>query len=187
MPKKPFDSYTKYALSETEIKRCLEKCDTTEKEVLVRLGIFYGFRRDDMRKLEIKNIDFVNRRLNYYEEKKDAWRYVPMNDEIEICLKRHINTMPKDQKFLFKNNGSATLYRRFNDILLNAGIPIPHGRTGTPFHALRGTAYKLWRKKGMPVEQVAEMLGDTVETAMEHYGKATMDEIADTIRKKEVI
>ena len=37
----------------------------------------------------------------------------------------------------------------------------------------------------MPVEQVAEMLGDTVTTAMEHYGKATLSEIENFVRSDE--
>lgn len=189
MTKNPFDSYTKYALSEQETQRCLMKCDTTEKEVVIKLGVFYGFRRDDMRVLEIKNIDFVNHKLMFRDEKKDALRVLPMSDDIELCLKRHIDTLPPNSRYLFRARkkaskciGSVTLYRLFQEILNDAGIPTPPGRTGRPFHALRGTCVKSWKRKGMPPAQIAVIIGDTMETMMKHYEQATVSEVTDTIR-----
>jgi integrase len=191
----PFDSYTKYALSDQEIQRCLIKCDTTEKELLIRLGVFYGFRRDDMRVLEIKNVDFTNKQILFADEKKDALRNLPMSDDIMACLKKHINTHPKNAKYLFsarfkdkslvgtKPIGSVTLYRLFQDILLDADIPNPVGRTGRPFHALRGTCVKTWKRKGMDAVHVALIIGDTMETMMKHYETPTVSELADTINK----
>jgi integrase len=188
--KKPFDSYTKYALSDQEIQRCLMKCDTTEKEVVIRLGVFYGFRRDDMRILEVKNIDFKNHQLMYRDEKKDTIRVLPMSEEIELCLKKHIDTLGKNAQYLFsarkkesKCIGSVTLYRVFQEILNDAEIPNPPGRTGRPFHALRGTCVKTWKKKNMPPAQIAVIIGDTMETMMKHYEQATVSEVADTIRE----
>jgi len=179
-PKTPFDSYTKYALSETEIKRCLEVCDTTEKECLIKLGYTLGPRRTDMARIEIANIDFTNHKITYHEEKKDRSLTVPMTQELEICLQKHKNARGKE-KFLFKRPSGSTMYRRFQEILKDAGIK-PVGREARPFHALRGTCYKYWQRKGMPVEQIAELLGDTLETAMKHYGKATLQEIETTMR-----
>ena len=193
--KKSFDSYTKYALSDVEIQRCLAKCNTLEKELLIRLGVFYGFRRDDMRMLEKSGIDFTNMQITYREEKKDRMRTLPMDDTISLTLQRYINTLPPKARYLFSARvkdkskigqepiGSATLYRLFQEILADAGIPNPIGRTGRPFHALRGTCVKAWKRKGMDVTQVAVILGDTVDTVMEHYAAATTSEVADAIKK----
>lgn len=179
--KKPFDSYTKYALTDTEIKRCLDVCNTTEKECIIRIGYTLGLRREDMANLEIANIDFLNHRVSYYEEKKDGIHTVPMPPELEICLQRHINAGGK-RKFLFHRPSGSTMYRRFQDILDDAGVVLP-GRKTRPFHALRGTCYKYWQRRGMPVEQIAALLGDTVETAMKHYGKATQGEVEETMMR----
>jgi integrase len=181
--KKPFDSYTKYALSETDIKRCLEACDTTEKECIIKLGYTLGLRRSDMAHIVIEDVDFTNHRMRYYEEKKKRTRDVPMTDDLELCLSKHKNAGGK-RKYLFKYPSGSTMYRRFQEILFDAGIKQPAGRKARPFHALRGTCYKYWQRKGMPVEQIAELLGDTLETAMLHYGKATMTEIETTMREK---
>ena len=193
--KKTFDSYTKYALSDQEIQRCLAKCNTLEKELLIRLGVFFGFRRDDMRMLEVNNVDFTNKQITYREEKKDKLRTVPMDDTIALTIERYKNTLPKNAKYLFPARvkdktkigmepiGSATLYRLFQEILKDAEIPNPLGRTGRPFHALRGTCVKAWKRKGMDVTQVAEILGDTVDTVMEHYSAATMSEVRDAMEK----
>jgi integrase len=179
--KKPFESYTKYALSETEIKRCLGVCNTTEKECILKLGYTLGMRRSDMAGIEIANIDFTNHRMTYYEEKKDGMHTVPMTQDLELCLQKHIAAGGK-RKFLFENPSGSTMYRRFQEILTDALVTLPD-RTCRPFHALRGTCYKYWQRKGMPVEQIAELLGDTVQTAMLHYGKATQSEIEDTMKR----
>jgi len=177
---KPFVSYTRYALSETEILRCLDVCNSTEKESIMKLGYTLGLRRSDMANAEIANIDFLNHKFTYFEEKKDRLHTAPMTQELEICLKKHINAGGK-RKFLFKHPSGSTMYRRFQEILKDAGIK-PVGRDARPFHALRGTCYKYWQRKGMPVEQIAKLLGDTIETAMSHYGEATLQEIETTMR-----
>jgi len=179
--KRVFDSYTKYALSENEIKRCLDVCNTTEKECIIKLGYTLGPRRTDMAHIEISNIDFLNHRISYHEDKKDRMLTVPMTPDLEICLQKHINAGGK-RKYLFTRPSGSTMYRRFQDVLSDAGITTI-GRETRPFHALRGTCYKHWQRKGMPVEQIAALLGDTLETAMKHYGKATIGEIEDTMRK----
>jgi len=146
----------------------------------MRIGYTLGLRRTDMANIEIGNIDFLNHRITYYEEKKDSMHTAPLTQELEICLQKHINAGGK-RKHLFENPSGSTMYRRFQEILRDAGIR-PVGRDARPFHALRGTCYKYWQRKGMPVEQIAELLGDTVETAMKHYGKATITEIETTMR-----
>jgi integrase len=184
MPRKAFDSYTKYALTETEIARCLAACNTTERECIIRLGVTYGIRRVDMARIKIKDIDFTNDRLSYYEDKKDRIMTVPLVPDVKLCLQKHINALQnRKQETLFESPSGSTLYRRFQDILADAGITPPHGKNGRPFHALRGTCYKFWQRKGMPVEQIAELLGDTVQTAMMHYGKATFADLAATMQK----
>jgi integrase len=179
---KPFDSYTKYALTDQEIERCLQKCDTTEKECLIKLGITLGLRREDMAQLKIEGVDFVNHQLRYFEEKKDRMRTVPMTADLELCLQKHINASGTNPPFLFKRPSGSTMYRRFQEILDAAGIKMMNDRKTRPFHALRGTCYKYWQSKGMPVSQIAELLGDTLETAMKHYGKATLRELDQTMR-----
>jgi integrase len=178
---KPFDSYTKYALSDQEIERCLQKCDTTEKECLIKIGITLGLRREDMAHLEMVNVDFENHQLRYFEEKKDRVRVVPMTADLELCLRKHINAC-NPRKYLFERASGSTMYRRFQEILDAAGIKMMNDRRTRPFHALRGTCYKYWQNKGMPVSQIAELLGDTLETAMKHYGKATLRELDQTMR-----
>lgn len=178
---KPFDSYTKYALTDQEIQRCLQKCDTTEKECIIKLGVTLGLRREDMALITITDVDFTNHQLQYYEKKKDRIRRVPITADLELCLQKHINSIGS-RKYLFKRPSGSTMYRRFQEILDDAGIKMENGRTTRPFHALRGTCYKYWQRKGMPVEQIAELLGDTLETAMKHYGKATLAELDQTMR-----
>jgi integrase len=157
---------------------------------MIKLGVFYGFRRDDMRLLEVNNIDFKNNQIMFRDEKKDEIRVLPMSEDIALVLKKHINTLPKNAKYLFPARkkasvciGSVTLYRLFQEVLNDAEIPAPVGRTGRPFHALRGTCVKTWKAKGMEPAQIAVIIGDTMETMMKHYETATTSEVANTIKR----
>lgn len=184
---KSFDSYTKYALTQSEIDRCLAVCNTTERECIIKIGYTYGLRREDEAKLLIDDIDFTNKLFKYYEEKKDRKRVVPLTDDVRLSLQKHINAIGKKngkwkRDTLFERPSGSTLYRRFQEILSDAGIDPPEGKKKRPFHALRGTCYKYWQRKGMPVTQIAELIGDTVETAMKHYGKATIADLEQTMR-----
>jgi hypothetical protein len=71
------------------------------------------------------------------------------------------------------------MYRLFQEILKDAGIAPPIGKTSRPFHALRGTCVKAWKRRGMDISLIAEILGDEIETVQLHYGKATTNEVAD--------
>jgi integrase/recombinase XerD len=175
---KPFISYTKFALSNQEIERCLAVCDSTEKEIIIRLGYTLGLRRGDMAILKMADVDVENHQLKYFEEKKDRIRVVPLTTELELALKKHMSGQRRE--YLFRRASGSTLYRRFQEILQEAKIIKPD--ENRPFHALRGTCYKYWQKKNMPIPQIAELLGDTLETAMKHYGTATFGEISDTMR-----
>ena len=180
---KSFESYTKFALTATEIERALSVCDTTEKECIIRIGYTYGLRRTDMANLKFNDIDPGNNLFKYYDEKKNVTRVAPLTPDVKLCVQRHKNAMGVIKRdTVFDHPSGSTLYRRFQEILKSAGIPTPPGRTGRPFHALRGTCYKYWQRKGMPVEQIAELIGDTVDTAMKHYGKATLADLEQTMK-----
>jgi integrase len=184
-----FESYTKYALSETDYRKLLRACNKKEDQILIQLAVELGLRRMDISKILIANIRLSNdpsqiSRVTFHEHKKNRDRTLALPDALAQEIGMYLQTLPKDQKYLFSWGKSAfgdmTAYRRFNNLCVVAGIP------QRPFHALRGSAYKFKKAQGWSVEQAAALLGDTISVAQEHYGTPSDSEIDELIRKSEV-
>ena len=188
-----FKSYTQYALSHNDYQKILLQCKTNEETCLIVIGCEYGLRRDDIIALEIANINLREKRFSFTEQKKQG-RIVtrPLTDAVISDLTKHINTLPKNSKFLFPSPYSHSktghksgmwAWRTLQDLCSRADIPPPAGRKDRPFHSLRGTCYKLRRNRDKwTAEQCAAWLGDTIGTAMKHYGAVSDGELEDLVR-----
>jgi len=174
---KPFVSYTQWAFTQDEIKRMLEACETDADHLMILLAYRYGFRRDDIAKLKVANINYVDKTLTYYEHKKNADRTIPLEDDVISELKRYTSTMDKKRVYLLPFNDGSSCWIHLQDICTLAGIPVPAGRTGRPFHSLRGSCIKYRQSIGWTLNQCAALIGDTPETVMKHYATTSTDEL----------
>lgn len=186
-----FDSYTKYALSYHQYMKIMMVCRTTEQTCLIGLACELGLRRDDLVALEVTNIDIQNKRLTFFESKKNRIKMLPIPDQQVQDITKHLNTFKKPPKYLFPAKRTSKTghmsgmeaWRILQELCLQADVPEPVGRKHRPFHALRGTCYKLKQNRDKwTIEQAAAWLGDTPETAMKHYGKTTDAELETLVR-----
>jgi integrase len=190
--KRSFDSYTKYALSYNQYMKILLKCRTTEQTCLISVACELGLRREDVVSLETANIDLGGKWITFLEHKKGLMRTLPLPDQLVQDIDKHLNTFQKKPKFLFPakrcdsksgHMSGMEAWRTLQELCLQADMPEPVDRKDRPFHALRGTCYKLKQNRDKwTVEQAAAWLGDTPETAMRHYGKTTVSELETLVR-----
>jgi integrase len=178
-----FKSYTMWAFSEDELKRLLASCTDSSDYIMILLSSRYGFRRDDVVNLRIKNVDFVNSTLTFYEKKKSADRTIPIESDVAIELKRYFGSLPKNAIYMLPFRDGTTAWRHLQDVCLAASIPIPVGRTGRPFHSLRGTCVKLRQKQGWTLNQVAALINDDVDTVAKHYATTTLSELSELMKQ----
>jgi integrase/recombinase XerD len=179
--KRVFDSYTKYALSQSELKRVLGACDNLSDYILILLASRYGFRREDVVGIKVANIDFSNSSITYHEHKKGKDRTIPIEPDILVELKRYKGTIG-DREYLFPFRDGSTAWQHFQDACKAAGVPTPPGRTGRPFHSLRGTCVKFRQSQGWNLNEVATLIGDEPETVAKHYAQVTTGELADKMQ-----
>lgn len=187
-----FNSYTQYALSYNQYMRIMLKCRTTEQTCLIGIACELGLRREDLVAIETSNVDLIGKRLTFYESKKAKIRVLPLPEAQLQDITKHLNTFKKTPKYLFSAKRSTSksghmsgmeAWRTLQELCIQADIPIPPGRTGRPFHALRGTCYKLKQNRDKwTIEQAAAWLGDNPATAMLHYGKTTVAELETLVR-----
>jgi len=171
----------KDSLTFEELRKVLSVCDTLEDQALVELGVTTGIRREDIASIELHNIDLEERKLTFWEEKKDRAWTVPLEPEVDQTLKKYINTLPQGQRFLFDFSG-RTAYRRFQALLQKAGI-----EKTIPFHGLRRTCMRLSKQMGRSMRYVMDLTGDTAETILEEYEGFTVEEMNGFLDKDSIM
>ena len=167
-----------WAFSESELKRLLEACPTTADHIMILLASRYGFRREDVIGILVNNINLEQKTLTYHEKKKNKDRTIPLEPDVVSELKKHINTLPKNTKYLLPFRDGTTAWRHLQEISAVANIPVPTGRTGRPFHSLRGTCVKMRQKQGWTINEVAALIGDEPDTVSQHYATVSPSELA---------
>ena len=184
--KKSFTSYTIYALSDVQVKNLFDACERLSDYIMILLSIRYGFRREDIVGIKIDNVNLQEKSLTYYEHKKNKDRTIPLESDVVTELKRYIGTIDnkKHKGFLFPFKDGTTAWRKFQELCRIAHIPIPEGRTGRPFHSLRGTCVKQRQAQGWTMNEVATLIGDKPNTVAQHYATVTLSELANKMNKE---
>lgn len=185
MRNKEFVSYTLFALSTSELKRLLAACESMSDYIMILLATRYGLRREDVVGLKIRNIDLENGLLTYHELKKKRDRTIPIEQDVIVDLKRYIGTIDKKREYLLPFRDGTTAWQHLQDVCAIAGIPVPTGRTGRPFHSLRGTCVKQRQAQGWSLNEVAALIGDDVSTVAQHYATVTPGELAEKMKNKQ--
>ena len=196
------DRYTtgEDALSPKEWGKLIAVVDSLEDEVMLKMTVTKGFRREDIghgtiqrqRKnkkvqkttgIKIENIHMNkdDKNLLYYESKKDRHREVPLNDTDITLIKKLINSRGKHQHEYLITYSGRTAYRKLQEYCDKAGI------RRRPFHALRATCIKFCKAAGWSDEQVARLTGDTISVIQEHYATPSTSEMAEVAESKPII
>lgn len=168
------------AFTRTEVDKLLSVCATIEDELLLKLGVSLGLRREDIVNVKVIDVDLNNNTISHYERKKSRLRVVPIGGNTKQLIIKYLHTIPKNQKQLFGFSGS-TAYRKLQRLCDLAGV------SRRPFHALRATCVKFCQAAGWTPEQVCELTGDTLRVIQEHYATPSRAEMSEVMNDKEVI
>lgn len=179
-------------MSETEIERLLKAALTLHDEVLLRVAISAGIRREDV--VAIRRVGIVvsaggaSAMLTYHEAKKKRDWSVPVGGETLHRLQQHLSSLPKETPWVFpsprnmKNHLSGRYaYDILNECLVRAALD------KRPFHALRATCVKMAQRRGWTIEQTMALTGDTWRTIQEHYATPTKAEMLEVVVAKPLV
>lgn len=178
------------ALSLEEWEKILPCIDNLEDEVMLKLTVSTGIRREDIghskkhnsgiRVSDITELNDGTGRMKFFEHKKNRIHEVPLSREMMRLIKLLINSRDKKEPFLITYSG-RTCHRRLQEYCRKAGIE------ERPFHALRATCIKLCQRAGWRVEEVAKLTGDTIAVIQEHYSTPSESEMQEAIKTKAII
>ncbi len=174
------------SFSETEFKRLLSVCETMQDEVMLKIGVTLGLRRDDMVRLLVENVDFKDHVLKYVEKKKrGAIRIKMMEPELERSLKMYINSLEEGTIYLFpygkSKYGDRSMWNRLNELCDKAQVK------RREFHALRSTCVKFHQKAGWRPEETAELINDSVQVVLLHYATPSTSELNELTLTKTIL
>lgn len=165
------------ALTGDQVKKLWAVLTSLKDEVLLRLAVSTGIRREDIVGIRWKDVDIRTGQVTFFESKKNRTRTVPVGGRSLQEITKYVNLLDKSQPWLFpgkkKNRHltGRTAYNILNECLHRAGLP------NRPFHALRATCVKLAQKNGWTIEQVMELTGDSFRTVKEHYDTPSEEEM----------
>ena len=165
------------ALTKTEYAKTLEVARDFEDIALIRLAVAGGLRREDIVHVELKNINFSDNSISFYEHKKKKIHTIFILPDLMRFLETYIRTIPKGQIKLF-DMSSKTAYNRFQRLLVKAGLK------KRPFHSLRATCIKFCQASGWTPSMTAAHVDDTVATIQEHYEVPSMAEMKEVAEKR---
>lgn len=169
------------ALTPREYEKLISVIDHLVDEVLIKLAVSIGARREDLASIKVVDINLDELRLSFYEQKKRRIHTVPLSPEMARLIRQLLNTRGKNQsEYLFPFTG-RTAYDRLQKYCDKAGIP------RRPFHALRATCIKRCQAAGWSIEQVARLTGDTIAVIQEHYAYPSSSEMHEIAISNPVI
>ncbi len=93
--------YPNRALTEAQIRRLLHAIDNIRDDALVHLGLSVGLRVSEVVSIRTSEIDFERGLINIWDEKKDRWRLVMPTLDTLSAIKKHLNSLPKQPRYLF--------------------------------------------------------------------------------------
>lgn len=186
------------AFSQSEWNKFIRSVDHLEDEVLFKLTVTAGFRREDIchgskkkwvdkksmqviTGIPIDDIDYDERTITYKEHKKNRIRKIYISPDIILLIKKLINARGKHQsKWLITYSG-ATAYRKLQMYCDRAGV------ARRPFHALRATCVKFCIDAGWSDEKISALTGDTIAVIQTHYMTPSSDEMMDISKERPII
>jgi integrase len=174
-----------FSLTEAEIVRLFASARSYGDEVLLRLAIGTGIRREDVVRIERTGFDSGAGSITYHEAKKRRVRTVRIGGETLDVLRKWTNELPASGRWLFpsRERGSGHLSGRTAYNVLQRALEAA-GLEGRPFHALRSTCVKRAQRAGWTPEQVSELTGDSIRVIQLHYATPTPGEMAEVAKDR---
>lgn len=179
-----------HALTEEQVQRLLAAVEDFTELVFLKLAISTGIRRGDIVAIKWKEVDLENRRIQFYERKKDRIKDVYISQAMAQDLKR-LQRIQDGEYYVFPGRsevkyGKGHLSSRSAYDVLQRNLKAA-GIEGRPFHALRATCIKLCQRKGWSEAQTAKHVGDTVRVIQEHYSTPSSGEMLQAADEKSIL
>ena len=178
-----------YHLPFEDIKTLMFNTILFRDRCIIKTLFWTGLRREELTKLDIRDIDFERKRLKVHG-KGGKIRTVPIiDDEFLSDLRHQIGHRTKGSVFLGPNGNSPLTLQAVNYITKRAGQrakisnPNPKLKHINP-HLFRHSIARYLKTKGFSAEWIQNFLGhEHYSTTMDMYGTISIDEMQDDVSR----
>jgi len=142
----------------------LSSIENIRDDALTRLGLSVGLRVSEIVTIRTSEIDFDRGLIRIWDEKKDKWRLVMPTLEAMSAIKKYLNSLPKQPRYLFSVTAKTVerIIQRYTKKALEVMIS---------WHSLRTT----YVSRSVELEQspavVMTNTGDSPATILKYYAK----------------
>lgn len=165
-----YEKKQRKSMTRRDLIQVMKACNNEKERAVISLMYATGCRISEMCAMQIKDIDWLNRRIKVMGKGKKE-RYVFFNDQAEIYLAEYLDTRKDDCEYVFvsaRGHHHVTVdsmrkwiegvCKRVTDISINV----------TP-HTIRHTTATLGIASGIPVTSMQKILGhEQLSTTMEY-------------------
>lgn len=170
-------------LTDADIEKLRINCKSLRNRALLEFFLSTGCRVSEGASLQLKNLDLINKTaLVMGKGKKERTVYI--TDQARVYIERYLKSRKDDVPFLFVSEkapyeklGASGIEVMFKQLGEKSGVERPHP------HRFRHTMATKALLRGMPVEQVKEMLGhEKLDTTM-IYAKVNQNQLRNSHEK----
>ena len=169
-------------LTQNEIQAILSVVHDEENRLLLLTGLDLGARVSEVVGLQWDCINWPNKYVTIWDEKKDCWRTCtisPATWQLLKAKKERIDT--RKEKLVFPLS-AKTLNRRIKQWARDANITMR-----VRWHTLRHTHIVQARRAGRDWNEISQQTGDTVITLIQVYAKLSIEDRVEMTEKKPLI
>jgi integrase len=158
-------------LKTDEIVGILSVLHEEEDRLMFRLGLELGARVSEISSLKWTNVNFAEKYVVIWDEKKDKYRVCVLPEDLWTYLREYSKRVDKRREDRVFPYSSKTLNRRIKEWAVKAGI-----ERRVRWHTLRHTYVVESRKKGREWSLISAQTGDTAATLIQEYDKLSLED-----------
>lgn len=174
-------SQVKY-FTQNEIRAILSVVHEEENRLLFLLGLDLGARVSEIASLQWDRINWSNKFITIWDEKKDKWRTCTVSPEVWKLLKKKKDGTDLRASKLVYPYSTKTFNRRIKQWAKDAGI-----EWRVRWHTLRHTYVVQARRAGRDWNEISQQTGDTLGTLVQTYGHLSIEDRVESTEKKPLI
>lgn len=164
-------------LTASEIYNFLENANTisSKHRLLCEVLIFTGMRINELRNLDIRDIQFDNNQIFVREGKGKKDRYVPISNNLLHKIK--LFTEGRNKGSLFLNRSKTQYSKRMLQTMVEDVIKATGLQKHMSTHSLRHTFACLCLAKGIKIEEIKLLMGHSAIKTTEVYARLELGDI----------
>ena len=144
-------------LTEKERDRLLELELSARDRAILSVFLFAGLRANELRMLDVPDIDFEADTIHVRHAKRDKERMIPLHREAKAALLKFLGTRATGPVFL-SNRGKRISYDRLHSLMVKLGELAGLRKRSRPHVARHSFAVAL-HEHGADLEKIRDLLG----------------------------